>query len=31
MNEIRLVDAVEDEYLLRVEWALDYDDVLTAT
>ncbi|WP_339105883.1 helix-turn-helix domain-containing protein [Haloterrigena salinisoli] len=26
---IRLVDSVEDEYLLRVEWALDYDDVLT--
>ncbi len=29
MKEIRLVDSVEDEYLLRVEWALDYDDVLT--
>ncbi|PGF14168.1 bacterio-opsin activator [Natrinema sp. CBA1119] len=28
-KEIRLVDSVEDEYLLRVEWALDYDDVLT--
>jgi predicted DNA binding protein len=27
---IRLVDSVADEYLLRVEWALDYDDVLTA-
>ena len=26
---IRLVDSVADEYLLRVEWALDYDDVLT--
>jgi predicted DNA binding protein len=26
---IRLVDSIEDEYLLRVEWALDYDDVLT--
>lgn len=29
VTEIRLVDSVEDEYLLRVEWALDYDDVLT--
>ena len=29
VNEIRLVDSVEDEYLLRVEWALDYADVLT--
>ena len=29
VQEIRLVDSVEDEYLLRVEWALDYDDVLT--
>ncbi|MFC6717876.1 helix-turn-helix domain-containing protein [Natrialbaceae archaeon GCM10025810] len=28
-KEIRLVDSVEDEYLLRVEWALEYDDVLT--
>ena len=26
---IRLVDSIEDEYLLRVEWELDYDDVLT--
>jgi len=26
---IRLVDSVEDEYLLRVEWVLDYEDVLT--
>ncbi|WP_254526193.1 helix-turn-helix domain-containing protein [Natrinema caseinilyticum] len=26
---IRLVDSVEDEYLLRVEWTLEYDDVLT--
>ncbi len=26
---IRLVDAVADEYLLRVEWALGHDDVLT--
>ena len=29
VEAIRLVDSVEDEYLLRVEWALDYDDVLT--
>ena len=29
VREIRFVDSVEDEYLLRVEWALDYDDVLT--
>ncbi|MEA5388098.1 bacterio-opsin activator domain-containing protein [Haloarculaceae archaeon H-GB11] len=29
VKAIRLVDSVEDEYLLRVEWALDYDDVLT--
>ena len=29
VNEIRFVDAVDDEYLLRVEWALEYDDVLT--
>lgn len=29
VHDIRLVDSVEDEYLLRVEWALDYDDVLT--
>lgn len=29
VKEIRLVDSVEDEHLLRVEWALDYDDVLT--
>ena len=29
VHEIRLVDSVGDEYLLRVEWALDYDDVLT--
>ncbi|MFP8954119.1 helix-turn-helix domain-containing protein [Natrialbaceae archaeon A-arb3/5] len=29
VTDIRLVDSVEDEYLLRVEWALDYDDVLT--
>lgn len=30
IKRIRLVDSVEDEYLLRVEWAVDYDDVLTA-
>lgn len=29
IKEIRLVDSVEDEYLLRVEWALDYADVHT--
>jgi predicted DNA binding protein len=29
VQAIRLVDSIEDEYLLRVEWALDYDDVLT--
>jgi predicted DNA binding protein len=29
VKAIRLVDSVEDEYLLRVEWDLDYDDVLT--
>ncbi|PSQ27797.1 bacterio-opsin activator [Halobacteriales archaeon QS_9_68_17] len=29
VKEIQLVDSVEDEYLLRVEWALDYDDVFT--
>uniref|UniRef100_UPI003D98A0F6 bacterio-opsin activator domain-containing protein n=1 Tax=Halomicrococcus sp. NG-SE-24 TaxID=3436928 RepID=UPI003D98A0F6 len=29
VQEIQLVDSVEDEYLLRVEWTLDYDDVLT--
>ena len=29
VRAIRLVDSVEDEYLLSVEWALDYDDVLT--
>jgi predicted DNA binding protein len=26
---IRPIDSVEDEYLLRVKWALDYDDMLT--
>jgi len=29
VKEIRFVDSVEDEYLLRVEWELDYNDVLT--
>ncbi|GAB6880345.1 hypothetical protein JCM17823_26190 [Halorubrum gandharaense] len=29
VENIRLVDSVEDEHLLRVEWMLDYDDVLT--
>lgn len=29
VHDIRLVDSVEDEYLLRVEWSVDYDDVLT--
>ena len=29
VREIRLVDSVENEHLLRVEWRLDYDDVLT--
>jgi len=30
VKEIRLVDSVEDEHLLRVEWRLNYDSVLTA-
>ena len=30
VRETRLVDSVEDEHLLRVEWRLVYDDVLTA-
>ena len=29
VNRIELVDSVADEYLLRVEWSVDYDDVLT--
>ncbi|WP_049925573.1 helix-turn-helix domain-containing protein [Halopiger goleimassiliensis] len=29
VERIEFVDSVADEYLLRVEWALDYDDVLT--
>jgi len=27
--DIRLIDSVEDEYLLRVEWSMEYKDVLT--
>ena len=29
VKQIHFVDSVADQYLLRVEWALDYDDVLT--
>ena len=29
VNRIQLVDSVEDEYLLRVEWSLEYDDLLS--
>lgn len=29
VENIRLVDSVADEYLLRVEWALEYDGVLS--
>ncbi|ELZ18769.1 bacterio-opsin activator HTH domain-containing protein [Haloterrigena salina JCM 13891] len=29
VKQIQFIDSVEDENLLRVEWALDYDDVLT--
>ncbi|MFC7215111.1 bacterio-opsin activator domain-containing protein [Saliphagus sp. GCM10025334] len=29
VRDIQLVDSVEDEYLLRVEWSLEYDDVLS--
>ncbi|NEU56045.1 helix-turn-helix domain-containing protein [Halorussus sp. MSC15.2] len=29
VENIRLVDSVADQYLLRVEWSLEYDDVLT--
>lgn len=29
VKDIRLVDSVEDEYLLRLEWVMDYSDVLT--
>ncbi|QLD89545.1 helix-turn-helix domain-containing protein [Natronomonas salina] len=29
VKDIQLVDSVQDEYLLRVEWSLEYDDVLS--
>jgi len=29
VEAILLVDSVEDQYLLRVEWALEYDSILT--
>ncbi|MFC6718378.1 helix-turn-helix domain-containing protein [Natrialbaceae archaeon GCM10025810] len=29
VERIEFVDSVQDEYLLRVEWAVGYDDVLT--
>lgn len=29
VENIRLVDSVADQYLLRVEWALDYDGILS--
>ncbi|SDR19552.1 helix-turn-helix domain-containing protein [Natronobacterium texcoconense] len=29
VEDIRLVDSVEDEYLLRVEWAVEYSGVLS--
>ncbi|WP_226012182.1 helix-turn-helix domain-containing protein [Halomicrobium salinisoli] len=29
VKEIQFVDAVANEHLLRVEWAIDYDDVLS--
>ncbi|MFP8951395.1 bacterio-opsin activator domain-containing protein [Natrialbaceae archaeon A-arb3/5] len=29
VKQIEFVDSVADEYLLRVEWTVDYDDVLT--
>ncbi len=29
VKSIQFIDAVENEHLLRVEWAVDYDDVLT--
>ena len=30
VTDIRLVDSVEDEYLLRAEWVREYDGLLTA-
>lgn len=30
VNDIRFVDSVEDEYLLRAEWSLEHDGVLSA-
>ncbi|MDG5817369.1 helix-turn-helix domain-containing protein [Natronococcus sp. A-GB7] len=30
VEDVRLVDSVADEYLLRVEWTLEYDGVLSA-
>ncbi|MFP9192496.1 bacterio-opsin activator domain-containing protein [Natronosalvus vescus] len=29
VRHIQLVDSIDDEYLLRVEWSLEYDDVLS--
>lgn len=29
VDRIKLVDSVENEYLLRVEWVLEYDDLLS--
>lgn len=29
VTDIQLIDSVEDEYLLRVEWTLEYDGVLS--
>ena len=29
VTEIRLVDSVRDEYLLRVEWSVEYDGILS--
>jgi len=29
VKRIELIDSVQDEYLLRVEWGLEYDDVIT--
>jgi predicted DNA binding protein len=30
VEDVRLVDSIADEYLLRVEWTLEYDGVLSA-